>query len=149
MASAAEGLSLEMTRILGVGPSVAFRAVSDPAELQRWWGPRGFTIPSLEFAPRAGAGYRIEMQPPDGNAFYLAGEFRDVEPPVRLAFTFMWEDPDPDDVETLVELSFRDLGESTELGFTQGSFKTEARRELHRNGWTDSLDKLEEVLSGN
>ena len=72
--------------------------------------------------------YRIEMQPPEGDAFYLTGEFREVDPPARLAYTFVWEDPDPDDVETVVELSFRDLGESTEVAFTQGPFKTEARR---------------------
>jgi uncharacterized protein YndB with AHSA1/START domain len=87
------------------------------------------------------------MQPPAGDRFYLTGEFRAVDPPVSLAYTFVWEDPDPDDVETLVELSFRDLGESTEVALAQGPFKTEARRELHRNGWTDSLDKIEAQLS--
>ena len=29
---------------------------------------------------------------------------------------------------------------------TQRPFKTEARRALHRDGWTDSLDKLERLL---
>jgi len=44
----------------------------------------------------------------------------------------------PDDVETLVALSFRDLGESTEVALTQGLFRIEARRALHRDGWSDS-----------
>ncbi len=87
------------------------------------------------------------MQPADGDPFYITGEFREVDPPARLLYTFVYEDPDPDDVETLAELSFRDLGESTEVVFTQGPFKTEARRELHRNGWTDSFDKLEQLIS--
>ncbi len=86
------------------------------------------------------------MQPPEGDRFYLAGQFRELDPPTRLAYTFVWEDPDPDDVETVVELSFRDLGEATEVALTQGPFKTEARRALHRGGWTDSLDKLEHLL---
>ncbi len=47
----------------------------------------------------------------------------------------------------MVELSFRDLGESTELVFAQGPFKREARRELHRDGWTDTFKKLEDQLS--
>jgi uncharacterized protein YndB with AHSA1/START domain len=128
-------------------PPVVFRAFSAPDELARWWGPAGFTVPSLDFHPRAGEGYRIEMQPPEGEAFHLTGEFREVEPPTRLAFTFEWEDPDPDDVETLVELSFRDLGESTEVALVQGVFRTESRRELHRNGWTESFDKLERSLA--
>ena len=116
-------------------------------ELATWWGPEGFAVLSLDFDPRVGESYRIEMQPPDGDPFYLAGEFREVDPPIRLAFMFRYEDPDPDDVENLVELSFRDLGQSTEVVLTQGPFKTEGRRELHSDGWADSLDKLEQVIS--
>jgi uncharacterized protein YndB with AHSA1/START domain len=141
-------LTLELKRVLPAVSSVVFAAFSDPNELAKWWGPEGFTIPSLEFQPRVGESYRIEMQPPDGEPFYLTGEFREVEPPSRLAFTFVWEDPDPDDVETLVVLSFRDLGGSTEVALTQGRFKTEARWALHRDGWTDSFDKLERLISG-
>ena len=138
---------LEMERVLPAPPSVVFEAFSDPSELAKWWGPNGFSIPSLEFDPRVGESYRIEMQPPEGERFHLTGVFREVEPPVRLAYTFVWEDPDPDDVETLVDLSFRDLGEATEVAFAQGPFKTEARRALHRDGWTDGFEKLEQLMS--
>jgi uncharacterized protein YndB with AHSA1/START domain len=123
-----------------------FRAFSVPDELAKWWGPEGFAVPSLEFNPRVGDTYRIEMQSPEGDAFYLTGEFNEVDPPAKLAYTFVWEDPDPDDVENLVELSFRDRGKSTEVVITQRFFKTEARRELHRNGWADSFDKLEQFI---
>jgi uncharacterized protein YndB with AHSA1/START domain len=147
MTAESGGLTLELKRVLPAAPPVVFRAFSAPDELGKWWGPAGFTAPSLEFNPRVGDSYRIEMQPPEGDRFYLTGEFRDVDPPARLAYTFVWEDPDPDDVETLVELSFRDLGESTEIVLTQGPFETEPRRELHRNGWTDAFDRLEQLIS--
>jgi uncharacterized protein YndB with AHSA1/START domain len=136
-----------MTRALPAAPARVYELFTDPDELARWWGPQGFSVPSLDFAPRVGDGYRIEMQPPEGDPFYLAGEFRAVDPPTRLAYTFRWEDPDPDDVETAVDLTFQHLGESTQVAFRQGPFKTEARRALHRDGWTDSLDKLEALLS--
>jgi uncharacterized protein YndB with AHSA1/START domain len=147
MAARSDELTLEMKRVLPAGPSIVFVAFIDPSELAKWWGPEGFTTPSLEFDTRVGESYRIEMQPPEGDPFFLTGEFREVDPPARLAYTFLWEDPDPDDVETLVRLSFRDLGESTEVAFTQGPFKTEARLALHRDGWADSLDKLERLIS--
>lgn len=140
-------LTLTIKRLVPAAPPVVFEAFSTPDELARWWGPDGFSVPSLNFNPAVGERYRIQMQPPDGDPFYLTGEFRDVDPPGRLAYTFSWEDPDPDDGETLVELSFRDLGESTEVVLTQSPFNTEARRELHRNGWTDSLNKLEQLIS--
>jgi uncharacterized protein YndB with AHSA1/START domain len=147
MAARSDELTLEMKRVLPAAPSIVFGAFIDPNELAKWWGPEGFTTPSLEFDARVGKSYRIEMQPPEGDPFYLTGEFREVDPPARLAYTFIWEDPDPDDVETVAGLSFRDLGESTEVALTQGPFKTEARRALHRDGWTDSFDKLERLIS--
>jgi uncharacterized protein YndB with AHSA1/START domain len=126
---------------------VVFAAFIEPDELSRWWGPKGFTVPSLDYRARVGETYRIEMRPPDGEAFWLTGEFREVDPPVRLAYTFVWEDPDPDDVRTLVSLSFRDLEGSTGVALTQGLFKTEARRALHLDGWTDTFDRLEAFLA--
>lgn len=147
MDSGSDGLVLESERLLPASPPVVFAAFTDPAELVRWWGPAGFTVPSLRFEARVGARYRIEMQPPDGDPFYLAGEIREVEPPARLAFTFAWEDPDPDDVETLVRLSFGERDDSTSVTLRQGPFKTEARRLLHREGWSDSFDKLAELLA--
>jgi uncharacterized protein YndB with AHSA1/START domain len=139
-------LVLEMERVLPASPQVVFAAFSDSHELAKWWGPEGFTIPDLEFQARVGAGYRIEMQPPEGEPFFLTGEVHEVDPPARLAYTFVWEPADDDDVETVVGLSFRDLGESTEVALTQGCFKTEARRALHRDGWADSFDKLERQI---
>ncbi len=147
MATRSGGLTLELKRALRAAPSRVFGVFTAPNELAKWWGPQGFSIPSLEFDARAGESYRIEMQPPDGDPFHLTGEFRVVDPPTRLAYTFRWEDPDPDDVETMVDLSFRDLGESTEVALAQGPFKTEARLALHRDGWTDSFDKVEALLS--
>jgi uncharacterized protein YndB with AHSA1/START domain len=85
-----------------------FGVRDDPNELARWWGPDGFSTPSLQLDARLGGSYRIQMRPPEGDAFYLIGKFRVVDPPTRLAYTFKWEDPDPEDVETVVDLSFRD-----------------------------------------
>jgi uncharacterized protein YndB with AHSA1/START domain len=123
-----------------------FQSFVDPSQLAKWFGPKGFTIPSVEFSPRVGERYRIEMQPLEGEPFYLIGELCELDPPRRLRFTFVWEQPNPDDVETQVGLSFRDLGESTEVDFAQGLFKTEERRALHRDGWSDSFDKLERLI---
>jgi uncharacterized protein YndB with AHSA1/START domain len=138
---------LELDRIVPAPRARVFSAFTTADQLAQWWGPKGFTIPSIDFEARAGGSYRIEMRPPEGEPFFLAGVFRAVEPPERLAFTFAWEEPDPDDSETLVELSLHDRGDSTELALRQGPFRTEARRNLHRDGWSETLDKLAEWIS--
>ena len=62
------------------------------------------------------------MQPPEGELFYLSGGVPRGRSPNRLAYTFRWEDPDPDDRETVVTISLRAAGESTELVLDQGPF---------------------------
>ena len=140
-------LVLEIERVLPATRPTVFAAFSDPDQLAKWWGPEGFTIPSLEFQARVGASYRIQMQPPEGDAFYITGMLQTVDGPDRLAYTFVYEEPDPEDVETRVDISFRDVGQSTQVVLTQGPFKTEARRALHRDGWTDSFNKLERLFT--
>jgi uncharacterized protein YndB with AHSA1/START domain len=144
--TAGDGLVLRLKRILPAPRAAVYRALADPGELAKWWGPRGFTAPSVDFDPRVGGTYRIAMQPPGGDLFYLSGEFREVDPPARLAYTFRWDPPDPDDRQTVVALSLQDRGEGTEVLLTQGGFATEERRALHEEGWTDSLGRLEQVL---
>ena len=141
-----EQQTLELERIVAADRTRVFGAFAHADQLAQWWGPVGFTIPAVDFDPRAGGSYRIEMRPPEGDPFALVGEFRAVEPPARLAFTFIWEQPDPDDVDMLAELSFEDRGQSTRITLRQGPFRTEARRELHRDGWSETLDKLEAWL---
>ena len=142
-----DGLMLHLERVLPAPPARVFEAMTDPAELAKWWGPSGFSSPSIELDVRVGGAYRIAMQPPEGDLFYLRGAFREVEPPARLSYTFVWEDPDPDDQETVVTITLRDLGGSSELRFDQGPFATRARHALHEGGWTDGLDKLEALMA--
>lgn len=144
---AADGLSLELTRLFPASRARVFEFFAGAALLAEWWGPRGFSIPSIDFVPRVGGTYRIEMQPPDGNAFELTGTFREVDIPSRLALTFEWEPADPDDQETVAQLAFEVTDDSTRVQLSQGPFKTEARRALHRDGWTESFDKLAELVT--
>lgn len=141
------GLTLHLKRVLRAPRSLVFRACTESDELARWWGPHGFTAPSVEIDLRAGGTYRIAMQPPEGNVFYLAGEFHEVDPPSRLVYTFRWEDPDVDDQETVVTVLLRDLGGWTELVLTHGTFAVERRRALHEEGWTGTLDRLQELMN--
>ena len=87
------------------------------------------------------------MQPPDGALFHLAGEFLQIGPPSSLAYTFRWEEPDPDDLETIVRLSMEAAASDfTALSLWQGRFATEERLALHQDGWTDSFQRLSELV---
>ena len=128
-------------------PERVFSALVTPAELATWWGPKGFTSPSIELDPRVGGSYRITMQPPEGDVFHLAGEFLAVDPPNGLSYTFRWEEPTPDDRETVVTLTLHEVGGSTNVILDQGVFATEERLALHTQGWTDSFERLYELVA--
>ena len=146
MSVRAGGLVLDLRRVLKAPRERIFSALTEPAELAKWWGPDGFTTPEIDLDLRVGGRYRFAMQPPDGDLFYLAGEFLEIDSPCRLAYTFYWEEPDPDDRETVVSLSLHDLRDATELLLSQGEFATDARLALHRAGWMDSLDSMAELV---
>lgn len=138
---------LVMKRVLPASRATVYRALTDPRMLAIWWGPRGFTTPSIDIDLRVGGSFRIAMQPPEGELFHLVGEFREIDPPVRLAYSFRWDPPDPNDRETLVELSLEAEGNGTAVLLAQGEFATEARRVLHERGWAESFDRLADVLN--
>jgi uncharacterized protein YndB with AHSA1/START domain len=147
MTSETGELAVHLERFVPMQPARVFEACIDPVQLAQWWGPAGFTSSGIELDPRTGGRYRIRMQPPGGDAFHLRGEFVEVDPPRRLVYTFEWEEPDPDDQETVVTLTFADDRGGTKVIVDQGPFATEARRELHDTGWTETLDRLERFLA--
>jgi uncharacterized protein YndB with AHSA1/START domain len=126
-------------------PERVFAAFGDPDSVAEWFGPAGYTCVVVELDVRVGGRYRFEMHPPDGAPFHLGGAFREVDPPRRLVFTFAYEQPDPDDRETTVTLAFEPDGDGTYLVLEQEPFATDARHDLHRQGWTDSFDRLAAV----
>lgn len=144
--TADDPLVLRLERTIAAPRGVVYTALTDPEGLRRWWGPRGFTVPSVELDLEVGGRYRIAMQPPDGDLFHLSGEFRQVEPPFRLAYSFRWDPPHPDDRETVVTLSLEERGAETQLRLTHCGFSTGERYALHRAGWTESFERLEQAL---
>jgi uncharacterized protein YndB with AHSA1/START domain len=87
------------------------------------------------------------MQPPEGEVFHLSGEFLAVDPPSLLSYSFRWEEPTPDDRETVVTLALRDVDGSTNVVLDHGVFATEERLALHTQGWTDGLVRLYDLAA--
>ena len=146
MPTAPSDLAFRLERVIAAAQPAVFHAHADPELLAKWFGPKGFTATSVDVDLRVGGSYRIEMQPPVGETFCLGGDFREVDPPTRLVYTFRYDDPDPDDRETTVTFALDDLGSSTRVVVEQGPLATQARLALHQDGWSDTLDRLEHFV---
>jgi uncharacterized protein YndB with AHSA1/START domain len=141
-----ERFVLQQARVFDASPERVFRLLTEPTALATWWGPHGFATPEVRIDLRVGGSYRFTMQPPDGDVFHLSGEFLGIQAPFAISFTFRWEEPVPDDRETVVELSLEPLGERTKVTMSQAEFATNERLELHRGGWADSFEKLDALV---
>ena len=138
---------LVLTRVLDAPRELVWRAWTEREHLMRWSAPQGFTISHCESEARVGGAWRTCMVSPDGSEKWVGGQYREVVPFERLVFTHLWDDndgfPNP---ETLVTLSFVDEGAKTLFRFHQQGFASRASRDGHQFGWSQSLDRLNDLL---
>ncbi|TGM37375.1 SRPBCC family protein [Leptospira biflexa] len=53
---------------------------TNPLHIEKWWGPKGFTNPTVEFDFKVGGSYRIVMRSPDGVDYPILGKFLEITP---------------------------------------------------------------------
>jgi uncharacterized protein YndB with AHSA1/START domain len=146
-------LTLELTRVLPAARSVVFGAFSDPTQLAKWWGPKGFTNPVCEVDARPGGAIRIDMGAPDGTVFPMDGVFHEIVAPERLVFTSRAFAADTN--KTLIKahntVTFADAGGKTQL--TVVARVVELAPEFAaaaagmEQGWSQSFERLEALVS--
>ena len=144
--------SVTLTRVFEAPRALVWKAWTDPKMMARWFGPRGFTNPVCELDVRVGGSLRIVMRGPDGNDYPMKGIFREVLKPERLVFTNIAIDKAG---KHLLE------GETT-VTFAESNNKTTLVLRTHavglvpmapqmlagmEAGWTQSIDKLEQLVT--
>ena len=133
---------LVMKREVAAPRERVFAAWTDVAQAAHWWVPHGFTPLSCEMDVRPGGVWRRCMRAPDGRLITKHGVYREVAAPERLVFTYNTEGGGIDDPETLVTVTFVDLGDRTRLTLRHSLFESDAQRRDHEGGWTGSLERF-------
>jgi uncharacterized protein YndB with AHSA1/START domain len=136
-----------ITREFAAPREVVFRAWTDPEQLTRWFGPRGFSTPRSSVAAdvRPGGTWRATMVvDATGQEFPTGGFYLEVRAPERLVFT--WREPGGD-AESVISVELADAGGGrTAMTFHQAGFTTEEARENVHDGWSSAFDRLTEHL---
>jgi len=138
--------SLRVSRIIRADAETLFKAWTDPRELMHWWRQEGdgWAFAGAWIDLRVGGSYRLGMTGPDGRTHVAVGSYREIQAPVRLVFTWDWEEPASRVGETLVSVEFKSAGEQgTEVIITHDRFADAARMGRHAQGWTELLRLLE------
>src|SRR5260221_6829543 len=92
---AAVSLEIFASQWFNAPAPLVFRAFTEPALLERWFCPSPEVALRVERCePHPDGAYRFVFYFPDGRAVPVIGEYKVVEPPHRLAFTWTLEPPD-------------------------------------------------------
>ena len=87
--------SVRATVEIAAPPEEVFEALTDPAQLEEWWGtPESYRTSDWQLAPSAGGEWSVRTSAPDGSEASVHGEYRVVDPPLALEFTWAasWDD---------------------------------------------------------
>jgi uncharacterized protein YndB with AHSA1/START domain len=123
---------IEITRVFDAPRDKVWRAWTDPVELAKWWGKRGWTAQAetIVMDVREGGTFRVVTTHEDGRTMVNEGIYHVVVEPERIEFG-----------ESTV--SFTDLGN----GRTRMDFRTTTpMNETAIGGFNSALDRLEEEL---
>jgi len=141
-----EGVVLVVRRTIRATRERIFAAWTEPKHLSAWWGPRPVTCAGAEVDLRIGGGYRIINALPDGTLVTITGEFREIEPPSKLVYT--WRTGPSHEGSSLVTVRFERRGEATEVTIVHDQIPSEPVRTSHEQGWNGCLDGLAHYLAG-
>jgi uncharacterized protein YndB with AHSA1/START domain len=150
-----------ITRVFDAPRDLVFKAWTDPEQLARWYAPRGCAIHFSRIDLRPGGTFHSCIRTSDGHDCWCTGVYREIAAPERIVFTMVAADEngspvEPADVgmdpdwprETIVTVTFAELGRKTELTLRQTVSESLAKRTGAHPSWIEMLDRLAEDLGG-
>jgi uncharacterized protein YndB with AHSA1/START domain len=139
-------ISLSLVRTIKAPPEKVFAAWTDPKTLKKWMSPtKEMEVAVAETDLRIGGRYRILMREPDGKEHGVAGVYKEIVNPKKLAFTWGWENST--EMNTLVTVELRKKGAGTELTLTHSKFADDKTRDMHNQGWMGCIGRLEVLFA--
>jgi len=118
-----------------------FDALTNAAELVKWWRVEGkFQITEMESDLRPGGKWRMRLIGGRGTETVVSGEYRIVERPHLLVFTWIRETEDA--TETLVRWELAEKDGVTTVRVTHSGLTTETLRKRN-DGWPMILSLLQ------
>ena len=126
-----------------------FRAWTDAEHLRHWFfpGSAAASVPQVKVDLRVGGRYCITKYAPDGAIeAIVGGTYHEVQPPVKLVFSLVWEAPDPDPLETLVTVEFHEVDGMTEIVVTHERLPALTGQEGPTIGWNCCLERLAQLV---
>ncbi|HEV3192867.1 MAG TPA: SRPBCC domain-containing protein [Polyangiaceae bacterium] len=140
-----EGVVLVVRRTIQASAERVFDAWTRPEQLRVWWGPRPVTCSGAEVDLRVGGRYWIANALPDGTTVVIEGEFREIQRPQKLVYT--WRMGQGAQAPSLVTVRFEARSDATEIIIVHENVPSADVRDSHEKGWNGCLDGLAAFLA--
>jgi uncharacterized protein YndB with AHSA1/START domain len=139
--------TLHIERTFHAPAEAVFDAWTSEEVIRRWFhAEHDWETTEAQVDLRLGGAVRVVMRDPDKDVEYGGGgEYTEIDPPTRLAFTWTWDDDLPR--QTLIEINFEETEGVTTVRFTHSGLRDEDSVRSHEGGWTTCFDILEHVLT--
>jgi|KBSMisStandDraft_5_1062788.scaffolds.fasta_scaffold1058247_2 uncharacterized protein YndB with AHSA1/START domain len=132
---------------IGAPAARVFEAFTNPSERVAWWNADDgrFRTTHMESDLRPGGRWEMRGTRGDGSPFTVKGEYRAVERPRLLEFTWLpsWQG---DATESLVRVEFSETNGVTEVRLTHSGLATDRSRASHK-GWPQILSWLKAFVA--
>jgi len=138
---------MRLTRVIAADPATVFAAWTEPEHMKHWSAPEGMEVPFIEVDLRVGGRFRLTMRNAEGEEFKAFGEYREIDQPKRVSYTWDWENPEFQMGETLITVEFNSVEGGTEVVMRHELIPTEKFAADHTHGWTSCLNRLEAMFS--
>jgi uncharacterized protein YndB with AHSA1/START domain len=139
-----ETTTLRMERTFRAGAQAVFDAWTSEEVMRRWWRVESdWETPVAEVDLRIGGSVRVVMRTQDGTEYGGGGQYTEIDPPHRLAFTWIW---DGNDTRQLIEIDFEETDGATTVRFIHRDLWDEEAVRSHEEGWNGVFDNLERLL---
>ena len=153
MSEEAASREITVTRIFDAPVDLVFKTWTEAEHISKWWGPEGFSAPSVESDPRPGGSLMIVMRGPDGVDYKMTGLYKEVMAPELLVVeSTAWGLDGKPVLEALSTVTFADRDGKTEVTVKARAVALvpDAAPMLGGMlaGWTQSLQCLDDVLTG-
>lgn len=137
---------LTLTRTFDAPRALVFKMWTQPEHMARWWGCGGTTRNKITTDLRVGGAIRSEMTLDDGTLHVVVGKYLEIDDPERVSFTWDWESGGLG-TETMVTVTLDEHDGKTLMTMVHTLFDTTELRDLHGEGWTTSLERLDAYLA--
>lgn len=148
MSASPETDTLYLHRVYAAPVAAVWDAWTDPAQVAKWWGPRGFTLTHHDKDLRVGGHWRYTMHGPDGTDYPNVTRYHEVVPRSRLVYDHGGTDDTPPLFQ--VTVTFTEVDGGTRLDFQMRFASPQAAREasafIRRAGGESTWDRLAEYL---